>query len=249
MRELLALLHEAYAYPVDIEFTANFLDDGSYRINLLQCRPFQVKKELDMVIEKPVGISKSDIIFKTEGQILGSSAVMPLDWIICVLPSEYSKLSQSERNAVARIIGKLTHLEGKTPGRIMLLGPGRWGTTTPSLGVPVSFAGINTVSVLCEIASMHEGLVPEISLGTHFFNDLVEMNMLYLEISPKREQVILNEASLQKALSLFEKLLPKDSKWADTIRVIQSLDSKNSRQIHFYADALKQEALCYLRDI
>jgi hypothetical protein len=53
----------------------------------------------------------------------------------------------------------------------MLLGPGRWGTASPDLGVPVQFAEINHVSVLCEIVTMRENLIPDVSLGTHFVPD------------------------------------------------------------------------------
>ena len=63
---------------------------------------------------------------------------------------------------------------------IMLIGPGRWGTTMPELGIPVSFNEIRNTTVLCELVMMHEGLVPDLSLGTHFFNDLVEMDILYM---------------------------------------------------------------------
>ena len=71
-------------------------------------------------------------------------------------------------------------------GTIMLLGPGRWGTSSPSLGIPVSFVDINRVSVLCEIVAMREDLVPDVSLGTHFLSELVEMDMLYLALFPKQ---------------------------------------------------------------
>ena len=79
----------------------------------------------------------------------------------------------------------------------MLIGPGRWGTTTPSLGVPVCFAEIDTVSVLCEIVAMREDLVPDVSLGTHFFNDLVEMDMLYLALFPGRQGQLLERGVLR----------------------------------------------------
>jgi len=63
---------------------------------------------------------------------------------------------------------------------LLFVGPGRWGTAEPALGVPVSFAEISRVTALCEVIEMREGLVPDVSLGTHFFNDLVEMQVLYL---------------------------------------------------------------------
>ena len=68
----------------------------------------------------------------------------------------------------------------------MLVGPGRRGTSMPALGVPVSFAEINTAAVICELTLMHAGLAPDVSPGPHFFNDLVEMDMLYLAVSPGR---------------------------------------------------------------
>ena len=110
-----------------------------------------------------------------------------------------------DRYSIARLIGRLLHLRGETvagtlpqPPRknVMLIGPGRWGTTTPSLGVPVHFAEINTVAVLCEIVAMRDDLVPDVSLGTHFFNDLVEKDMLYLALFPKREGNYWNDALL-----------------------------------------------------
>lgn len=249
MREMLHILQKSYNYPVDVEFTANFLEDGSYRINLLQCRPFQVKTEKESVVESPKGVKEKDIFFKTNGPILGNSVVTPLDWIIYIVPSEYANLPQNKKYAVARLIGKLTHLEGRTPGKILLLGPGRWGTTTPELGVPVSFAEINTVSALCEVGLMHEGLVPDMSLGTHFYNDLVEMDLVYLGLMPNRKETLFNEASLAKAPNLLKQLLPEKGKWSDVIRVIKAPDSEKSQKMYLYVDALKQEALCYVREV
>ena len=105
-----------------------------------------------------------------------------------VPPSVYGQLPIRDRYAVARLIGRLMHLtEPQPPRHVMLIGPGRWGTTTPSLGVPVSFAEIDTASVLCEIVAMRDDLVPDVSLGTHFFNDLVEMDILYLALFPDRK--------------------------------------------------------------
>jgi pyruvate,water dikinase len=75
----------------------------------------------------------------------------------------------------------------------MLIGPGRWGTTSPELGVPVRFAEINNAAVLCELVVMREGLVPDVSLGTHFFSDLVETDILYLAVFPQRQDNRLNE--------------------------------------------------------
>ncbi len=76
----------------------------------------------------------------------------------------------------------------------MLLGPGRWGTSSPELGIPVHFAEISRVSVLCEIVTMRENLIPDVSLGTHFLNELVEMNILYMALFPQQQPNYLNES-------------------------------------------------------
>ena len=117
------------------------------------------------IVEPPEDIEKDRIIFELHGAIIGRSTMTDIDRIIYVVPSVYGKMTESDRYLVARLIGRLTHLEGESESRkIMLMGPGRWGTSMASLGVPVKFADINTVSVICEIVEMNENLVPDISL-------------------------------------------------------------------------------------
>ena len=122
----------------------------------------------------------------------------------------------------------------------MLLGPGRWGTTTPSLGVPVRFADINTVSILCEIVAMREDLVPDVSLGTHFLNELVEMDMLYLALFPMRADNALDKAFFEDQPNHLAKLLPDAAGWAHAVRVFDPTGFR------LHADCLKQKVVCYL---
>jgi hypothetical protein len=142
------------------------------------------------------------------------------------------------------LIGKLTHLEqnGKTK-TIMLLGPGRWGTSTPSLGVPVSFAEINTVSVLCEIDTLREGLVADLSLGTHFFGDLVEMDMLYIGFFSNKKGNVLNKEFLSQSKNHLQEVLPQASAWSQVIHVIEASDK---RKFLLSADVMKQRAVVYI---
>jgi pyruvate, water dikinase len=243
MRSMLRILQEAYGCPVDVEFTLNFMDDG-YRINLVQCRPFQVQRGPGAVslAEKPAGATT---VLETSGPIIGTSVGVDIDRLIYVVPAKYAELPMNDRYAVARLVGKLTHLD-KGTRRIMLVGPGRWGTTTPSLGVPVSFAEINTVAVICELAIMHEGLVPDVSLGTHFFNDLVEFNILYMALYPGRTNNILNEQLLLHAPNRLESLVSDAGAWNDIVRVIDANDSSSQQRMQLSADSMRQKAVCYL---
>lgn len=246
MSRMLSSINDAYDYPVDIEFTANIFDGDKYKINLLQCRPFQVKKEA-RIIKEPGKVSQKDTILKSSGPIIGNSMQAIVDRIIYVVPSKYSKLSENDRYQVAQVIGKITNLEKKEKKKIiMLLGPGRWGTTTPSLGVPVQFGDINNVSILCEMAEMHEGLVPDVSLGTHFFNDLVELDMLYLAVYPAREDNYINKEYLENTDSKLLNLVPEAAKWKDVVRVIDLSGGSKDQSIFLNVNSTQQKGICYL---
>lgn len=243
MREMLHTLRDVYNCHVDIEFTTNFLSDRSYKINLVQCRPLQIKESASVSCTIPA-INKENLILEAHSGIIGQSRMLYIDRFIYVEPSVYGHLPETDRYTVARLIGKLMHLEeqGETK-TIMLLGPGRWGTTTPSLGVPVSFAEINTVSVLCEIDTMHEGLAPDLSLGTHFFNDLVEMDMLYIGFYSTKKGNMLNKDFLSQSPNNLQKLLPEASLWSQAIRVI---DVPSVQKFVLSANIVKQKVVVYI---
>ena len=246
LRDLMQQLHAAYQYPVDIEFTANLSPEKRLRINLLQCRPFQVKvKGAGSRVKFPPSVEPQKLLFNSAGPIVGQSLATKIDRLVYVVPSSYGKMSVTQRYSVARTIGRITHLSAESGNcNMMLIGPGRWGTSMPSLGVPVSFAEISSVSVLCEVASMHAGLVPDVSLGTHFFNDLVEMDILYLAIAPEKNDNQLNDARLQELPNQLVKLLPGAAEWVDVIRVIDAPDQ--GRYMYLNVDSMKQRAICYL---
>jgi pyruvate, water dikinase len=246
MRQMLEILQEAYDYPVDTEFTANFLAPDRYRINLVQCRPLQVASG-GVVAELPADIPQSDIILEAHGSVIGRSRLCTIERLVYVVPSVYGQLTIADRYGVARLIGRLLHDSKQQPQTIMLVGPGRWGTTTPSLGVPVSFAEIDNVSILCEIVAMREDLVPDVSLGTHFFNELVELDLLYLALFPNRKETVWNRAFLEQSPNRLPDLLPDAGAWANVVRVIDASDfSLRGQSIKLNANALKQRVVCYI---
>jgi hypothetical protein len=244
IRGMLTTLQAAYNFPVDIEFTINFLEDGTYHINLLQCRPFPVQQE-STAVELPAGIPEDKMFFRTQGPIIGNSLVTHVDRVVYVVPAEYDRLSQSDRFSLGRVIGRLTHTPDLTHRhRIMLIGPGRWGTTTPSLGVPVTFAEINTVSVLCEIVAMNADIIPDVSLGTHFFNDLVETGVLYLAIFPDQAESFIRDEFLLQAPNRLAALLPADTAWERVIRVVDLPVA--GTKLHLHVNTLEQRAMCHV---
>ena len=245
MREIMHAISAAYEHPVDIEFTINFLSPDDYRINLLQCRPFHFAGELTH-IPFPEELPEGDIILQTPGPLIGQSLATELDRIVYVEPEKYAALPLDDKFAVARLIGRITNQPG--PKRAtMLMGPGRWGTRMPELGIPVTFTEIKNVSVLCEIARMHEGLNPDLSLGTHFFNDLVDMDVLYIGLSPERAGSILNEELLRCMPNRLAEILPDDAAFADAVHVIDS-EALGTNWILLRADAIEQKGLVFTTD-
>ncbi|OIP32999.1 MAG: pyruvate, phosphate dikinase [Deltaproteobacteria bacterium CG2_30_66_27] len=246
MREMLGILRDAYDYPVDTEFTANFMPDGRCLVNLVQCRPLQVK-EGGNIVDPPKRIPRNALLLDSRGPVIGQSSLSRLDRVIFVDPAAYSALPQRDRPSVGRLIGRIVHLPGEGEERnTLLFGPGRWGTSTPSLGVPVSFAEIDKVSAICEIIGVGMPVTPDVSLGTHFFNDLVEANMLYLAVQPARRGDSLNLAFLAGARNRLADLLPEDAEWAGVVRVIDFPDPADGRRLYLNADSFRQRVVCYL---
>lgn len=249
MRTMLSLLSKAYNYPVDIEFTVNFPENDKYKINLVQCRPLQVKHQVDITIPT-ADINEKNRIIESRSAVIGQSRLIDVHKFIYVVPERYGTLSIQDRHAVARLIGVVNReLPVKEDEAIMLLGPGRWGTSSPSLGIPVTFSDINRVTVLCEIVAMHKNLIPDVSLGTHFLNELVEMEMLYLALFPNHETDTINSSFFENSRNRLPDILPNETKWNDTVHVIYSEDlTPENRKISLFADALEQRVICYFEN-
>lgn len=242
MRSMLKQLEKSYDYPVDIEYTVNFSNEGTLQVNLLQCRPLQTKGNHKKV-EIPEKVPVRDVLFRSSGNFMGGSISQRIKRIIFIKPQEYGALKENLKYDIARLIGKLNRMvPNKDELPMMLMGPGRWGTTTPSLGVPVSFSEISNVSVLSEVAYPIAGLMPELSFGTHFFQDLVETGIFYIALFPDKDSVLFNETLLNEMPNQLEELQPDMAHYANVVKVVDL----NDRNLLLLADLISQKVLCYL---
>ena len=200
MTRLMQIVAENYEYPVDVEYACNFLPDGDYRVNLLQCRTIQTH-----------GLGQAGVMpkvrafyWRIHGNFMGGNAAIPVRYVVSVQVEPYLDLPETRKYQVARQVGKLNLLlQGKNA---ILMGPGRWGTTTPSLGVPVSFAEISKFSCMCEVAYKSHGLRPELSYGSHFFQDLVESGIFYAALYRGEEGCDFDQALLDACPDLYTEL-------------------------------------------
>jgi hypothetical protein len=196
-----------------------------------------------------VDFDPADRVIEARGAVIGQSRVTDIDLFVYVVPSAYGALAVRDRHDIARLLGTINRtFKTASPPSVMLLGPGRWGTSTPSLGIPVAFADINRSLVVCEIVTMREGLVPDVSLGTHFLNELVEMDMLYLAIFPSQSGNFLDTDRLEAAPNTLLEIAPQAEKWQHVVRVIRAGDLAGTpgTRVSFMADTLTQKVLCYL---
>jgi hypothetical protein len=245
MREIVRTLAEAYRYPVDVEFTLNVLPGSRLRLNVVQCRPLQVK-EGGTIVAPPPDLQPAAVLLESRGPVVGQSTHAPVDRVILVDSDAYDRLGSQDRYEVARVVGRVTRLAPAGALRILLLGPGRWGTSTIALGVPVTFAEIQRVSAIGEVVRTGMNVQPDVSLGSHFFNDLVEANMLYLAVYPERPGYLLADTVLRTERNRLPELLPDDARMAEVVRVVDFPLPGDGRSLWLNASCIDQRVLCFL---
>jgi len=190
MRRLLQTLEKHYKLPVDLEFTIHLADMHTLtpdaHITIVQCRPQSHVQDREAHL--PEVLPESDILLATR-RMVPQGIVSYIRYVLFVPADPYFALqSQSDRQNVARLIGRINHaLENET---FICVGPGRWGTTNTELGVSVGYSDIYRARALVELTGKAIGSSPEPSFGTHFFQDLMESNTYPLVVSLDDEDAI-----------------------------------------------------------
>jgi hypothetical protein len=152
-------------------------------INLLQCRPLQVFRDTGGVAV-PESVPEKEILLETRGASMGLSRKVTLDMIVYVDPVKYYHLPYNDKTQVAALIGRINWQYRDSGKHMLLMVPGRIGTSSPELGVPTAFSDISGFDAVCEMAESRAGYNPELSYGSHIFQDLVEAQILYMAVFP-----------------------------------------------------------------
>ena len=178
MRAILALLQSTYDYPVDIEYTINISPEGSYLIDLLQCRPLQMARDGGSVTV-PAPDARSRILLETKGVSMGFSRQFCVDVLVYVDAIAYYRMPYVEKYKVKSALSAINWRLRERNKRMVLITPGRICTSSPELGVPSAFADISEFDVIVEVSEKRAGYMPELSYGSHIFQDLVEAGIPY----------------------------------------------------------------------
>jgi pyruvate,water dikinase len=239
VHSVLQILEDELGTPVDIEFAS----DGK-NFYLLQCRP-QCYSSDAAPAAIPRDIVRSDIIF-TANKYVSNGTVEGITHMVYVDPVKYGEVSErSSLVEIGRAVGKLNRVLPKR--KFVLMGPGRWGSRGDiRLGVSVTYSDISNTAMLIEIAKNRGGYVPDLSFGTHFFQDLVESNVRYLPLYPDEDDTVFNESFMSDSPNILPEILSDYSHLADVLRVIDIERSSNGKMLRVLMNSDTDEAVGYM---
>jgi hypothetical protein len=221
---------------VDTEFTIHISDPNSakpkVKICVLQCRPQTQSKGDEVKI--PRTLQEEDIIFATP-RMVPQGHIQQVRYVIFVTPEGYFSLpNPTERANLRQVISSLnTQLQGKN---FICIGPGRWGTANPDLGIQVGYGDIYNTRALIELTGHEIGPAPEASYGTHFFQDLIESNIYPLAIYLDDTEAKFNRRFFYDTPNKLDELLPEASNLASTLRVIDVASFRSNQTIDIIMD-------------
>jgi hypothetical protein len=236
---LLKILQIHFNHPIDIEFACDGKD-----FYLLQCRSQSYSAD-SKPVEIPRDVDPTQVVFTAKRHI--SNGVVPgITHIVYVDPRKYSEMSERmEMLNVGRAVSRLNKLLPKRG--FILMGPGRWGSRGDiKLGVSVTYSDISNTAALIEIALKSGDYLPELSFGTHFFQDLVESSIRYLPLYPDDYGVVFNHEFLLTSTNLLSELLPDMAHLSDVIRVIDIPRSTRGQVMQILMNAETSEAAAIL---
>jgi predicted nucleotidyltransferase len=236
MRALLKLLREKMGVPVDIEFASDGKD-----FYLLQCRPQSFAQDA-VPAPIPRDVAPDRVIFSAN-RCVSNGHVPDITHIVYVDPDAYAEIaSLAHLRDVGRAVGRLNKMLPKH--QFVLMGPGRWGSRGDiKLGVNVTYSDINNTAVLMEIAARRGAYAPDLSFGTHFFQDLVESSIRYLPLFPEEPGTVLNELFLRRAPNILADILPEFRHLALVVRVIDVPRTTNGQILRVLMNADLDEAV------
>jgi hypothetical protein len=247
MKAILRSLEVAYHTPVDVEFALRITPGEGVQphlgIILLQCRPQSHLAETE-VENIPANLDPADILFSTEFMVPQGN-ITQVDYVVYVKADEYFSLSTSaERSDLARAVGKLN--QALKNENFICIGPGRWGSSNADLGVPIAYGDIYHAKALVEMAGENCGLPPEPSLGTHFFQDLLESQIYPLALQLDDPKTIFNQGLFEHAKNRLVEWIPSEKRFSSCLYLLKVADFAPGKILQVLMNEEVGKALAYL---
>ncbi len=246
MRRVLSHLQQQYNAPVDMEFTIQLKRENgktNFKLFILQCRPQSHLQE--EVVKFPSNVDKEKIIFLTS-KVAPHGQAKGIRYVLFVSPEGYFRLPDSEaRQSLTRAISQLNaHLKYQP---FICVGPGRWGTVNPDLGVRVSYSDIYNTDALVEVSGQGVGPDSEPSYGTHFFQDLIESRIFPLAVHLEDHDSFFNHNFFYKTPNHLTDFMPKAKELQEALRVIDVQDFLPASNLELIMDSDEGKAIAFLK--
>ena len=236
MQKVLKTLDRVYGNPVDIEYTVNLDEQGAFVVNLLQCRPLYTGgRGTDTEIPE---LPEKDVFFRLKDSAVGSSEKVKIDVVVEIDAKAYYEYPYALKPRAAETVGAVNAYYRGKGKNLLLMTSGRVGTSSPELGVPVSFAQISGFRGICEVSDSRAGYMPELSYGSHMFQDLVETKILYGAIWNSEKTVSYNPGYLDGTPDLFAEICPEFPELTGMIQV------REPKSLSYWLDSVSNHAVC-----
>lgn len=179
LKDILEICKQELMCDVEIEFAADLVSNSrgqELQVKLLQVRPVGEYSEDDSTTMEKVSEEINTMIL-TSSKALGSGSFDGMNYIIHV-PS--ATFDSAKTKNMAEEISRLNSRIKNEGAHYLLIGPGRWGSSDPWLGIPVVWSDISEAKMIVETAI--PGFQIEPSQGTHFFQNITSLGVGYLTI-------------------------------------------------------------------
>ena len=224
LSDLLEICRDEMMCDVEMEFAMDVIPDSPAQecvIKLLQVRPVvDYAEDQDISIDEE--ISKLEKVFIRSGNALGSGEISGLSHIVYVGPEIFDSARTKEIAAEIDIINREMKAGGLS---YMLVGPGRWGSSDPWLGIPVLWSNISEARLIVECAI--PGFRIEPSQGTHFFQNITSLGVGYLTIDTVTDGNALDTSFLHSLNCVSERKFVKIYQAPEALRAY--IDRKSNK--------------------
>jgi hypothetical protein len=240
-KNILHALEENFGHPVDIEFAINLDDNGTPKFYILQARAmvhFEESKQVKIPDHHP-----EDLLIENKDCLTHGFTGTGSEYLIFVDSMAYK--NYASKSAVARAIGKIVHNPSIMEGGSIAILPGRTGTNSPELGVPVRFTEISEINGLVEYGD--QILTSDISYGTHFYTGMRDVNIGFMPVQKNDPKAYFNEMFFKISPSITGELLGTND-FDEVIRVIYLSSVVKSKKAYLYLNGVDKIGALLLRN-
>jgi CheY-like chemotaxis protein len=223
LENLLKLGQEAMNNPVEIEFAVDTDSTGKVlqSFSLLQIRPIVVNEQ--SINSRIENIRSDEVIIYSE-KALGNGLYANISDIVYVRPDTFKSADSLK---IAQELEKINEQFVGEQRPYLLVGPGRWGSSDPWLGIPIKWAHISAARIIVESGLEHFRVDP--SQGTHFFHNLTTFGVGYLTVNPFMHDGIFNVDYLNDQPAFRETAFLRHIRFERPMKI--EIDGKTNRAV------------------